>query len=188
LTDRFEIGNIFPVTTQKRSFGMKIKHGKVQYGLGSLRIFMGLLFCLAVFLPAEKHRGHYPVSVWYAGGKARAPMLEKVTPEKIPLWRKDLQQIKDLGFNTVRCWVEWTNNEPVEGEYDFSTLETIVDLAGEIGLRVIVQVYIDSAPDWVGQKYPDSKFVASNGLPVESQASAKEDLEFFHRSGQSSKG
>ena len=132
---------------------------------------MSLLFCLAVCFPEEKHRGHYPVSVWYAGGKARAPMLEKVTPEKIPLWRKDLQQIKDLGFNTVRCWVEWTNNEPVEGQYNFSTLNAIVDLAGEVGLRVIVQVYIDSAPDWVGQKYPDSKFVASNGLPVESQAS-----------------
>jgi beta-galactosidase len=150
---------------------MKIKHKKLRYGLGSLRIIVSLLFFLAVCLPAEKHRGHYPVSVWYAGGKARAPMLEKVTPEKIPLWRKDLQQIKDLGFNTVRCWVEWMNNEPVEGQYDFSTLETLVDLAGEVGLRVIVQVYIDSAPDWVGQKYPDSKFVASNGLPVESQAS-----------------
>jgi beta-galactosidase len=98
-------------------------------------------------------------------------MLEKVTPEKIPLWKKDLQQIKDLGFNTVRCWIEWTTNEPVEGAYDFSTLETLVDLAEEVGLRVLVQVYIDSAPDWVGQKYPDAKFVASNGLPVESQAS-----------------
>ncbi len=150
---------------------MKIKHEKLRYGLGSLRIIVSFLFFLAVCLPAEKHRGHYPVSVWYAGGKARAPMLEKVTPEKIPLWRKDLQQIKDLGFNTVRCWVEWMNNEPVEGQYDFSTLETLVDLASEVGLRVIVQVYIDSAPDWVGQKYPDSKFVASNGLPVESQAS-----------------
>ena len=135
----------------------------------------GTFFCAlsfsALFLSAEKHRGHYPVSVWYAGGKARAPMLEKMTPEKIPLWRKDLEQIKDLGFNTVRCWIEWTNNEPVEGQYEFSTLETLVDLADEVGLRVIVQVYIDSAPDWVGQKYPDAKFVASNGLPVESQAS-----------------
>jgi beta-glucosidase/6-phospho-beta-glucosidase/beta-galactosidase len=100
---------------------------------------------LAMFLSAEKHRSHYPVSVWYAGGKARAPMLEKVTSEKIPFWKKDLQQIKELGFNTVRCWIEWTTNEPVEGKYDFSTLETLVDLAEEVGLRVIVQVYIDSA-------------------------------------------
>jgi len=150
---------------------MRIKHGKVRYGIESLKIFLSLLFLLTLCFPLEKHRGHYPVSVWYAGGKPRAPMLEKVTPEKIPVWKKDLQQIKDLGFNTVRCWVEWTHSEPVEGQYDFSTLETLVDLAGEVGLKVIVQVYIDSAPDWVGQKYPDAKFVASNGLPVESQAS-----------------
>lgn len=122
-------------------------------------------------LAAEKHRGHFPVSVWYAGGTARAPMLEKVTPEKIPLWRKDLQQIKDLGFNTVRCWVEWTRCEPKEGHYDFSTLETLADLAHEVGLKMIVQVYIDSAPEWVGRKHGDAKFVASNGLAVESQAS-----------------
>jgi beta-galactosidase len=144
---------------------------KAGYSFAVLGTFVCLLCFLAMFLSAEKHRSHYPVSVWYAGGKARAPMLEKVTSEKIPFWKKDLQQIKELGFNTVRCWIEWTTNEPVEGKYDFSTLETLVDLAEEVGLRVIVQVYIDSAPDWVGQKYPDAKFVASNGLPVESQAS-----------------
>lgn len=132
-------------------------------------IFLGLSITFSS--TSEKSKGHFPVSVWYAGGKARAPMLEKVTTEKIHLWKKDLQQIKELGFNTVRCWVEWTHCEPEEGKYDFRTLETLVDLADEVGLRLIVQVYIDSAPDWVGLKYPDSKFVASSGLPVESQAS-----------------
>ncbi len=136
-----------------------------------LGIFMLLGFSSSEVLSSGKIRDHYPVSVWYAGGKARAPMLETVTPEKIDLWRKDLEQIKDLGFNTVRCWVEWTANEKQEGKYDFRTLETLVDLAGEVGLKVIVQVYIDSAPDWVGQRYPDAKFVASNSLAVESQAS-----------------
>jgi len=117
-----------------------------------------------------KGKSFFPVSVWYAGGKARAPMLEKFTPEKRNIWRKDLQQIKDLGFNTVRCWVEWTSNEEEEGKYDFRTLEAVADLADEVGLKLIVQVYIDSAPEWVGRKYPDSRFVASNGLPVEPQA------------------
>ncbi len=112
----------------------------------------------------------FPVSVWYAGGKARAPMLEKVTADSPRLWKKDLEQIKSLGFNTVRCWVEWTACEPEEGKYNFSALRTLVDLAGELGLRVIVQVYIDSAPDWVGRKFPDSKFVSSNGVAIESQA------------------
>ena len=134
-------------------------------------IFIFFNIFMADGISSEKNKGHFPVSVWYAGGKARAPMLEKITPEKVHLWKKDLQQIKDLGFNTVRPWVEWTNNEPEEGRYDFSALETLVDLADEVGLKVIIQVYIDSAPDWVGLKYPDAKFVASSGLAVESQAS-----------------
>ena len=122
-------------------------------------------------IPTDKHRGFFPVSVWYAGGKARAPMLEEVTPKKALYWKQDLQQIKDLGFNTVRCWVEWSTIEKQEGQFDFTTLETLAVLAGEVGLKLFIQVYIDSAPEWVGQKYPDGKFVASNGLAVESQAS-----------------
>jgi len=118
----------------------------------------------------DKTRDFFPVSVWYPGGKARAPMLETVTPESAAVWRKDLEQIKSLGFNTVRTWVEWTACEKEEGRYDFGALTTVVDLAGEIGLKVIVQVYIDSAPDWVGARYPDGKFVSSNGVAVQSQA------------------
>jgi len=120
---------------------------------------------------ADKTKGFFPVSVWYAGGRARAPMLETVTPASREAWTKDIDQIKRLGFNTVRTWIEWTACEKAEGKYDFSALELLTDLAGEAGLRVLVQVYIDSAPDWVGRKFPDSKFVSSNGVAVESQAS-----------------
>ena len=59
----------------------------------------------------------FPVSVWYSGGKARAPMLERITPDSPRAWKEDLQKIKDLGFNTVRTWVEWNVGEPREGEY-----------------------------------------------------------------------
>ena len=121
-------------------------------------------------VPADKAKGFFPVSVWYPGGKARAPMLETVTPQSRETWKKDIDQIKRLGFNTVRTWIEWTACEKTEGKYDFSALELLTDLAGEAGLRVIVQVYIDSAPDWVEARHPDSKFVSSNGVAVESQA------------------
>jgi beta-galactosidase len=148
---------------------MKIK---TKIALAAIACMVG--FCLTIPLGSAfspgKGKNFFPVSVWYAGGKARAPMLEKVTADSARLWKKDLDEIKALGFNTVRTWIEWTKCEPEEGKYDFSALKTIVDLAEQVGLRVLVQVYIDSAPDWVGRKYPDSKFVASNGLAVESQA------------------
>ncbi|MGZ5497741.1 MAG: hypothetical protein ACXWHI_03395, partial [Candidatus Aminicenantales bacterium] len=49
----------------------------------------------------DKTQGFFPVSVWYSGGKARAPMLESVTPQSREVWKKDIDQIKRLGFNTV---------------------------------------------------------------------------------------
>ena len=127
-----------------------------------------LLPALAYAAPPEG--GFLPVSVWYGGGKARAPMLEPVTAASRAVWRKDLAQIRSLGFNTVRTWVEWTAGEPRQGEYHLEQLDLMLQLAGEAGLKVIVQTYVDSAPDWVGVKYPDGHFVAQNGQAIPSQA------------------
>jgi beta-galactosidase len=112
----------------------------------------------------------FPVAVWYGGGRARAPMLEPITADSRRAWREDLLKIKSLGFNTVRTWVEWTAAEPRRGEYHFEQLELILSLAQELGLQVIVQVYVDSAPDWVGKRFADGRFVAQNGEAIPSQA------------------
>ena len=112
----------------------------------------------------------FPVAVWYSGGKARAPMLEKVTAESAAIWKADLEKIKRLGFNTVRTWVEWNVGEPREGEYHLENLDLLLKLAQEEGLRVIVQVYVDSAPEWVGAKYPEGRYAAQDGQPIPSQA------------------
>jgi len=37
-------------------------------------------------------------------------------------------------------------------------------------LKVIVQVYVDSAPEWVGSKYPEGRYEAQDGQPIPSQA------------------
>ena len=151
---------------------MRFTGRKIRTGLAvALAVMTVAALTAAPVRPGDKTKGFFPVSVWYAGGTARAPMLEAVTPRSPETWRKDIAQIKALGFNTVRCWVEWTACEKEEGKYDFSALRTVCDLAAEAGLRVALQVYIDSAPDWVGVKYPDSEFVSSNGVAVESQAS-----------------
>jgi beta-galactosidase len=112
----------------------------------------------------------FPFAVWYSGGKARAPMLSEVTPASREEWRRDLEQIRDLGFNTVRTWVEWASVEPWPGEYDFENLRLLLELAQEVGLRVFIQMYIDSAPDWVGHAHPHTHYVAQSGTPIPSQA------------------
>jgi beta-galactosidase len=112
----------------------------------------------------------YPVAVWYGGGKARAPMLERVDASSPERWGKDLDQMKAVGFNTVKCWVDWATAEPKPGEFDFQNLDLLMRLAQERGLRVVVQIYLDSAPDWVGERYPDGRFVDRSGAVITSQA------------------
>ncbi len=112
----------------------------------------------------------FPVAVWYAGGIARAPMVSPVDAESPQRWRSDLEQIKALGFNTVRTWVEWSHGEPRRGEYHLEQLDLLLRLAHDVGLKVIVQVYLDSAPEWVGRSYPDGRFVAQSGDVITSQA------------------
>jgi beta-galactosidase len=112
----------------------------------------------------------FPVAVWYSGGKARAPMLETITADSPKLWKEDLLKIKGLGFNTVRTWVEWNVGEPQQGQYHLENLDLLLRLSDEVGLKVIVQVYVDSAPEWVGTKYPDGHYAAQDGQPIPSQA------------------
>ncbi|HET7841099.1 MAG TPA: beta-galactosidase [Terriglobia bacterium] len=112
----------------------------------------------------------FPVAVWYGGGKARAPMLERLDAASPERWGKDLGQIKALGFNSVKCWVDWATAEPASGEYHFENLDLLLRLAEQRGLRVIVQLYLDSAPDWVGERFPGAKFVDRSGAVIQSQA------------------
>lgn len=111
-----------------------------------------------------------PVSVWYGGGKARAPMIEPDPESKREQWRADLRNIKSPGFGAIRCWIDWASAEPEPGRYNFKTFDVLLLLAEEEGLRVFVQVYMDSAPEWVGRKYAGSLFVSSNGQALQPEA------------------
>lgn len=133
-------------------------------------LVLSLLMALTATAQERAGENFFPVSVWYSGGKARAPMLSTLTPQARVEWGRDLDQIKKLGFNTVRTWVEWAHCEPRAGEYHFENLQLLCELARERDLRVIVQVYADSAPDWVGRAYPDALLEAQSGEKVPAQA------------------
>jgi len=124
----------------------------------------------AQFTPTAQPAEFFPIGVWYSGGKARAPMLERIDVTSEQRWGRDLDQIKSLGFNTVKTWVDWSTAEPQPGEYHFENLDLLLKLAQQRGLRVVVQIYLDSAPDWVGKRYPDGKFVDRSGAVIESQS------------------
>jgi beta-galactosidase len=86
-------------------------------------------------------------------------------------WRNDLAAIKRLGFNSIKAWIDWASSEPARGGYRFDALDQLLSLADEAGLRVIVQLYSDAAPEWVGRAHPDASFVTESGTRIGSQAS-----------------
>ena len=138
-----------------------------------LVIFMPLLL-LGDYLQAQEKPGFnkeqfYPFSVWYSGGKERATMLAEITPGSREEWKKDMMQIKSLGFNSVKTWIEWSHCEPAKGKYNFENLKIILEQAQELGLKVIIQVYGESAPDWVGNEFSDGLFEAHNGDKIKPQ-------------------
>ena len=140
------------------------------------RVILGLIASLTATLvvvsgQAQETQQFFPMAAWYGGGKARAPMLERDARAKKELWRKDVRAVKDTGFNTVRAWIDWASGQPSENRYDFQTLDVLLELAEEEGLKLVLQVYMDSAPQWVGTKYPDSLFVSSNGQAIKPESS-----------------
>lgn len=115
--------------------------------------------------------GFIPVSVWYGEGKARAPMLTQPTEESYRIAQRDIENIKNLGFNTVRYWVDWATAEPESGVWNLNFIDHLMDLAKKNELKVIIQLYLDSAPNWIASLFPDSRFQAQSGDVIDSQAS-----------------
>ena len=133
-------------------------------------ILCGTIIAGLTAMPSARANPFFPMAVWYSGGKARAPMIAPLTPASETEWRADLERIRSLGFNAVRTWVEWSAGEPREGDYRLANLDLMLELAEETGLKVIVQVYVDSAPEWVGRRFPDGRFTAQSGVTLPSQA------------------
>jgi beta-galactosidase GanA len=147
----------------------------VKRSYSSISSFAVTVFALLAVYPVfsqtiDGGNTFYPAAVWYGGGKARAPMLERIDATSAERWGADLDQIKAVGFNTIKTWIDWQTGEPSRGKYNFDNLNLLMRLAHEHGLRVIVQIYLDSAPDWIGRLHPGGRFVDASGAVITSQS------------------
>jgi len=88
-------------------------------------------------------------------------------PESIPPneWRMDLENIKKVGFNTIRTGVcAWPTCEPEPNTYDFGIYDKIMSMCKDIGLSVILTVPQNlPSPRWLLEMYPESWVVNSRG-------------------------
>ena len=73
--------------------------------------------------------------------------LRGYTPEK-DQWEKDMENMKKLGFNTIRAWFLWNAIEKSEGNFDYDYISDFLTLAGKYDLQVGILFHLHSCPAW----------------------------------------
>lgn len=75
-------------------------------------------------------------------------------PEK--LWKEDLLRMLDTGIEVIRiAEFAWNKVEPVEGTFTFDFFDRFLDLAEEVGMKVIFCTPTATPPAWLTKKYPE---------------------------------
>lgn len=72
------------------------------------------------------------------------------TPQE---WERDLKAIAALGMDTIQLRVQWRWHEPAPGAYRFEDLDELFGLARKHGLRVIFKFMLETAPQYVFDRY-----------------------------------
>jgi beta-galactosidase len=83
-------------------------------------------------------------------------------------WARDHQTAARIGMNTFRHWFMWSAIEVAPGKYDWRDYDRMMDLAAQNGIKVVIAELITAAPEWMFHKYPQARYVASDGTVVNS--------------------
>ncbi len=69
---------------------------------------------------------------------------------------EDIRMIKKAGMNTIRIAEStWSTLEPVEGSFDFSYIDRVLDIAKKEDIYVIIGTPTYAIPSWMEKKYPE---------------------------------
>jgi len=98
---------------------------------------------------------------------------EKIFPFGTHLYREpsrpleellhDMQVVNRLGFNMLKLQESWCIDEKTEGEINLDKVETLIEEAEKLGLRIYFGVTMEQAPGWLWRKYPDCRLAYSTG-------------------------
>lgn len=81
-------------------------------------------------------------------------------------WEQDLKRMSELGFNTVKFWVQWRWNNPAEGKFYFDDIDELMNLAQKYNLRVMLNTIFDVAPAWIYKKYSGASMITLSGQKI----------------------
>jgi beta-galactosidase len=101
----------------------------------------------------------FPISVWYGVQTVASPEIREARG-------RDFDVIRKVGFRFVRGWVNWRDAEPRQREYHLDFVRSFLETAEVNELKVILQVYLEFAPDWLPRVFPDSLYVSETDYRV----------------------
>jgi beta-galactosidase GanA len=96
-------------------------------------------------------------SLWSSGIHLAVDYYPSQWPEW--MWEADVARMRDSNISFVRVnEFDWSVLEPKEGEYNFTLLDTTLDLFDKYGLKAIIGTPTAAPPNWLTDKY-DISFV-----------------------------
>ncbi len=82
--------------------------------------------------------------------------------------RRHLEVIKgELGFDLIRCRLQWNWHHRHADKINFDEVHEICDICEEINLGVLLETSLESAPYWLEEQFPQARYVSANGRPIE---------------------
>lgn len=68
-------------------------------------------------------------------------------------WETDISCHEEFGLDAMQIRMNWRWNEPKEGQYDFSDVDRLLELAEKYNRKVIMKFLLECAPQYVFEKY-----------------------------------
>ncbi len=88
------------------------------------------------------------------------------TPEP-DCWETDLRAMRALGFTETKLFVQWRWSHRAPDRFYFEDLDRLMDLAGQCGLGVTLNILLDMSPLWLFERHPGAKQIDNSGHVVE---------------------
>ncbi len=81
---------------------------------------------------------------------------------------RNLAHIKhDLGFDLVKFRMLWNWHHREPERFAFDEVHEMFDICDRIGLAVLIEVNLESAPYWLERVHPEARYVNANGRAIE---------------------
>ena len=80
-------------------------------------------------------------------------------------WLEDVRLMKEAGVNLATIGVfSWAQLEPQPGAYDFTWLDTVVELLHKNNIEICLATATPSPPPWLAKYHPESLPVNADGI------------------------